>query len=134
MKAPGKQYAYHTSDYRKYKNRLGFAQDNRRNPTSAEKILWERLKGRRLGGFKFRRQHVVREYIVDFVCLQRLLIVEIDGGIHQEGENPQRDRDREADLQAMGFKIIRFTNEQVIGETESVCTAILKQLRALPDA
>ncbi|TCZ68100.1 endonuclease domain-containing protein [Flaviaesturariibacter aridisoli] len=132
MKAPGRHYAYHHSSYRKYRNRLAFARENRHNPTEAENLLWQELRGRHLGGYKFRRQHVIGIYIVDFVCLQRALVVEIDGEVHDEGENPQRDKDRTADLEAAGFEVIRFTNDEVINQTEWVCFRILNRLKGHP--
>ncbi|RYY41113.1 MAG: endonuclease domain-containing protein [Chitinophagaceae bacterium] len=134
MKVPGRQYAYHTSDYQLYKKRIELAKGNRKNPTPAEALLWEQLKGRRLGGYKFRRQHVTGRYIVDFACLQKLLVVEVDGEIHNEGEQPQIDRNREADLRALGFTIVRFSNEEVMGDIEDVCASILDALRSLPNA
>lgn len=128
MKAPGRHYAYHHSPYRKYRSRLAFARENRKNPTEAEARLWEKLRGRRLGGCKFRRQHVIGIYIVDFVCLRGSLVIEIDGEVHEAGENPQMDRDRTADLQAAGFDVLRFTNEEVLTQTDQVCNRILEQL------
>ncbi|RYY64248.1 MAG: endonuclease domain-containing protein [Chitinophagaceae bacterium] len=128
MKAPGRHYAYHHSSYRKYRNRLDFAKENRKHPTEAENVIWQAVRGRQLGGYKFRRQHIIGDYIVDFVCLQRSLIVEIDGDIHQDGENPQLDKDRTADLRAAGFDIIRFTNDEVLQQTEWVCFRILNRL------
>lgn len=105
-----------------------FAIHNRKNPTDAERILWEQLKGGRLGQH-FRRQHIVADFIPDFVCLSKQLIIEIDGGYHFEGEQPLLDADRTKVLLEQGFKVLRFTNEEVIGNIESVIRTITKELK-----
>ncbi|MBQ9668109.1 MAG: endonuclease domain-containing protein [Prevotella sp.] len=100
-----------------------FAIKNRKNPTEAESILWQYLKGDAIGAH-FRRQHVLFDYIPDFVCLARKLIIEIDGGYHLEGEQPERDEERTKELNDAGFKVIRFTNDEVIGDIDSVLETI----------
>lgn len=132
MKTPKQPYGYQFAARRKYRNRLAFARENRRHPTEAERVLWDALRNRRLGGFKFRRQHIIGVYIVDFVCLSRTLIVEVDGEIHNQGENPELDRDRQEKLQAKGFEILRFTNDEVLNDTERVCFSILQHLQRRP--
>ncbi|RYY88561.1 MAG: endonuclease domain-containing protein [Chitinophagaceae bacterium] len=132
MKTPSGQFGYHHTSARKFRNRLGFARENRKNPTVAEKILWEELRSKRLGGFKFRRQHIIGVHIVDFVCLTRNLIVEVDGEIHNTGENPELDRSRTKDLEAAGFEVIRFTNDEVLTDIERVCYKILRRLNGRP--
>ena len=89
-----------------------FARKNRRNPTDAELILWEELRDQTLGT-KFFRQYVIADYIVDFVSLQSMLIVEVDGSYHSELEQQQYDEGRSRRLESLGFKVIRFTNEEV---------------------
>ena len=101
------------------------AKEMRNNPTEAEAILWERLKGKNIGD-KFRRQHVIADFIVDFVCLSKKLIVEVDGAIHEEQK--EADQSRTDVLNARGFKVVRFTNEQVIGDLDAVLNNIITEL------
>jgi len=89
--------------------------------TDAENRLWKRLRGRQMTGFKFRRQHPFLDYVLDFVCLEMRLIVEVDGGQHQDCEADQL-RDRR--LHEAGFRIMRFWNNQVLQETDAVIEAI----------
>ncbi len=89
--------------------------------TDAEIRLWQRLRSRQLAGCKFRRQHPYLDYVLDFVCLERCLIVEVDGGQHLENE---RDQARDWRLQDAGFQVLRFWNNQVLQETDAVVEAI----------
>jgi very-short-patch-repair endonuclease len=100
-----------------------FAKRLRRNQTDAERALWFRLRDRRLAGWKFKRQVPIDRYIVDFLCADGKLIVEIDGGQHDQ--NSERDRDRTAALEAMGYLVLRFWNNDVIHNTEGVLETIL---------
>ena len=100
----------------------------RRNQTDAEKALWRLLRGHSLAGFKFRRQHPVGGYIADFACLERKLIIELDGGQH--AEQTAYDQMREAKLQALGFRTIRIWNNQLLQEKEATATVILEALTA----
>lgn len=95
--------------------------------TPAENCLWQCLRAKQLG-FSFRRQHIIGDYIADFVCLKRKLIIEVDGEIHTLGEQKEHDKMRDTELHAMGFNIIRFTNKQVINETESILQTIKRCL------
>ena len=97
------------------------ARQMRRVPVDVEEALWWRLRGRRLGGLKFRRQHPVGNYIADFVCLEARLIVELDGKQHQ---GSVRDIRRSDDLKGLGFDVIRFDNERVRMEIDAVCGEI----------
>lgn len=106
------------------------AVDRRKNQTEAEQLLWEALRGKHLEGFKFRRQHVIDNFIVDFVCLNTHIIVEVDGGYHNKPEIKEADQLRTNILTDLGYKVIRFTNEQVIGELEEVLKEILKTLQS----
>ncbi len=102
---------------------LELARQNRKSPTEAEDLLWQELRGRKIDGCKFRRQHPVDRFIVDFICLDRKLIVEVDGAIHAEQE--QEDADRTLLLeQKKGFKVIRFTNDEVLKDIENVLAQI----------
>ena len=92
----------------------------KKNSTQAESILWEQLRGKKLADFKFRRQHAINEFIVDFVCLPKKLIVEVDGGYHSNPEIIEADTQRAEILNELGYKVIRFTNEEVIYGIEEV--------------
>ena len=98
----------------------------RRQETEAEKRLWQHLRDRRLGGFKFRRQEPRGRYVADFVCLERQLIVEIDGGQH--AERAHDDAQRTAALERDGFRVLRFWNNEALGNTEDVLQVILNAL------
>ena len=94
--------------------------------TDAEHRLWYHLRMRQLGGQKFRRQYIIGRYIVDFVCLKRRLIVEVDGGQHAEQTN--FDARRTAWLVARGFRVIRFWNVEVFENIDGVCQTIYEAL------
>ena len=98
----------------------------RRTMTDAERLLWGHLRGQRLSGFRFRRQHPLGRYIVDFVCLDRALVIEVDG--NQHAEQRAYDEDRELWLEAEGFRTIRFANVDVLTGLETVKQAILDAL------
>jgi very-short-patch-repair endonuclease len=95
--------------------------------TAAEHRLWQILRGKRLAGYKFKRQLPIDDYIVDFVCLGRRLIVEADGGQHYENS---RDVRRDAYLHIQGFRILRFWNNDIFDNEEGVLTRILHALRS----
>jgi very-short-patch-repair endonuclease len=94
----------------------------RKNQTDVELLLWQQLRNRRLCGYKFRRQFPITPYIADFACLELKLIIELDGGQHADQTN--YDSQRSMFLEQRGFKIIRFWNNEVIGNIESVLEAI----------
>jgi very-short-patch-repair endonuclease len=87
------------------------AREMRANPTAAERRLWSMLRDRRMPAFKFKRQHIIAPYIVDFACLERHLIVEADGGQHADSVS---DRRRDAYLGSRGFQVLRFWNNDVL--------------------
>ena len=101
------------------------AQQLRKNMTNAEALLWEALRNRRFEGLKFRRQHPVSRFIVDFYCHEKRLVVEVDGSIHDEPEVKERDANREVELQNLGLTIARFTNEEI----ENDINKVLQRLR-----
>jgi very-short-patch-repair endonuclease len=107
----------------------GFASDMRRNPTEPERRLWTHLARSQLGGFKFRRQATIARYIVDFLCPSARLIVEIDGHTHDDIE---ADAHRDSALLALGYRTIRFTNEDVMRNIEGVLTRLLAELQSSP--
>ena len=122
-------YSYLTADPTVYGLLKKFVAEHRSNPTEAEKVLWEILKGRKLSGYKFRRQHIINSYIADFVCLPKKLIIEVDGLIHQVPENKISDGERTSELNRLGFEVIRFTNEQILQDADNVLNEILLQLK-----
>jgi very-short-patch-repair endonuclease len=101
---------------------LSRARALRRQASDAEYALWKHLRGRRLKGYKFRRQVVIEPYIVDFLCLETKLIIEADGGQHVE--QMAYDARRTATLEGMGYKIMRFWNNEILGELQSVLEQI----------
>ncbi|WP_405384495.1 leucine--tRNA ligase [Maribacter sp. LLG6340-A2] len=102
------------------------AKEMRNNPTAAESVLWESLKSKKLG-FKFRQQHLIGDFIVDFVCLSKKLIVEVDGEIHETQK--EADLNRTQVLNSLGYKVIRFKNEKVIGDINAVLEEIETNLK-----
>jgi len=124
-----KDFKWSTADPSLYNLLKEYVKQNRDNPTKAELILWELLKGKNLESFKFRRQHIIGQYIADFVCLDRMLVIELDGKIHQHTENQDSDKIRTKWLELKGFKVIRFSNEEVTTQTEEVLNEILEILK-----
>src|SRR3972149_2877282 len=96
----------------------------RREQTPAEKLLWSELRNRKPGGFKFRRQHQINRYIVDFYCAEAKLAVEIDGGIHLR--QVLEDSKRTKDLINLGYRVVRFTNAEVESDLGGVCEKIVR--------
>ena len=96
------------------------AQQLRKDMTEAEKKLWKRLRNRKFEGLKFRRQHPISRFIVDFYCHEKLLVLEVDGGIHEEAEVKERDEGREKELENFGLTVIRITNEEVLNNMNRV--------------
>jgi very-short-patch-repair endonuclease len=103
------------------------ARELRRDSTDAERRLWSALRDRGLRGYRFRRQHPIGHYIVDFACTQHRLIVEADGGQHADNE---ADRRRTASLEGEGWRVIRFWNNDALANTDGVVEAILLELSA----
>jgi very-short-patch-repair endonuclease len=100
------------------------ARELRQPQTPAERVLWSRLRNRQLG-YKFRRQHPIGCYIVDFYCAERKLAIEIDGDSH--AEQVEYDAERTAWLAEQGVRVVRFTNRQVHRQTDDVLEAILSE-------
>jgi very-short-patch-repair endonuclease len=98
----------------------------RHEPTSEEAMVWERLRRHQLLGLKFRRQHAIERFIVDFYCGSVCLVIEIDGSIHRE--NRERDAIREEFLKHQGLRVLRFTNDQVRADLDGVMNAIADAL------
>jgi len=94
--------------------------------TDAERLLWRHLRNRELGGYKFRRQRPIGPYIVDFVCLEKKIVIEVDGGQH--AGQVELDSKRSDYLKEKGYRVLRFWNNEVLQATESVLTVILSSL------
>jgi len=124
----GIRYGYQTSDTVGYGYLKNFAKKNKENPTLAEAILWKELRGKKLDNYKFRRQHIIGSFIADFVCISKKLIIEIDGLIHQHPDNKLSDAARTIELNQSGFKVLRFSNDEVVNETERVLNKIILSL------
>jgi very-short-patch-repair endonuclease len=103
-----------------------YARGLRNSATNAEKHLWRYLRGRRLNGFKFRRQRPMGMYVCDFVCLEAGVVVELDGSQHVA--DARYDTERDAYLRAHGYRVLRFWNGQVFSETEAVVETICQAL------
>ena len=125
------KYGYETTDGATYQLLLEKAKEMRNNPTEAESVLWQHLIGGQMGEH-FRRQHPIAGYIPDFVCLKKKLIIEIDGGYHLVGEQPEKDEERTAWLESEGFEVIRFTNEEVLFDIEAVLETIADYIETHP--
>ncbi|MDG1580022.1 endonuclease domain-containing protein [Pseudomonas sp. GOM6] len=106
------------------------AKSLRASMTDAEARLWYQLRAHRFMGFKFKRQKPVGPYIVDFVCLERFLVIELDGGQHME--QALKDSERDEYLRARGYRVLRFWNHQVLKEIEAVLERIRLEVGPLP--
>ena len=102
----------------------------RKEMTDAERALWARLRRRQLNGFPFRRQYPLGRYIVDFVCLAQRLVIELDGGQHSVQQD--YDAKRTAWLEKQGYRVIRFWDNDVLLETDTVVASIFEALGATP--
>ena len=105
------------------------ARNLRRNQTTVEEKLWSRLRDRQLEGHKFRRQVPRGTFVVDFACLRKKLIVELDGGQHSDSEQRARDRARSAWLESEGYRVLRFWNHEVLMNMESVLEVVAQALK-----
>lgn len=114
---------YMTSDAKMWGDLKERSREHRKEPTQAEDCLWQALRNSKLG-YKFRRQHPIHVYIADFICLDKKLIVEVDGGYHDDANQQYLDEQRTRDLQSLGFSVIRFTNEEVLYHLNEVVEKI----------
>jgi lysyl-tRNA synthetase class 2 len=104
----------------------------RRNQTDAERVLWFRLRDRRLAGLKFKRQVPIDRFVVDFLCADAKLIVELDGGQHDQDR--ERDANRTRVLEAMGYLVLRYWNHDVMRNTDGVLQDLLNTIDRQPSA
>ena len=134
-KAIGRSFASvwgaHTADTTQYSILKENAQANRKNPTEAETILWNLLKGNNLG-LHFRRQHIILDYIVDFICLEKGLVIELDGGYHNDPDQAKYDKQRTDHLKQLGYTELRFANEELLTNPDAVIARIKCVASQLP--
>ena len=110
------------------RQKLNLAKGLRRKQSDAEQRLWIALRSRQLNGLKFRRQQPVGNYIVDFICLDEKLIIEVDGGHHNDVPAIEKDKQRQTWLESEGFQVIRFWNNDVLENLEGVVFRIMEVL------
>src|SRR6188474_771068 len=101
-----------------------YGRELRKESTKAEKLLWAELRNRKLNGLKFRRQHPLDKFIVDFYCNEKKLVVELDGSVHEEKINKDYDEARTAMLAGLNVIVLRFQNEEVINNLKDVLNKI----------
>ncbi|WP_119328063.1 endonuclease domain-containing protein [Cysteiniphilum halobium] len=106
-----------------------FQKQLKTNQTNAEQTFWYYLRNRHLGNYKFRRQVIIDSYIVDFVCFEKKLIVECDGGQYNNMEKKALDEVRTQNLVSKGYRILRFWNHDILEKTEDVLNNIYKELQ-----
>lgn len=99
-----------------------FARVMRKDPTDAEAMLWNILRTKKLDGMRFRRQHPIENYIVDFICLEEKLIIEVDGSQHTENAYDEK---RDAKLTELGFTVLRFWNDEILKNSDAMAQMIL---------
>ena len=118
---------FETASIDRYKLLKEFAKENRRHMTDAEKVLWKVLRQSKCS-FKFRRQHPIYDYIADFICLEERLIIEVDGAYHCEPQQQEDDQIRTDILSDMGYKVLRFTNDEVLSSPHIVLNMIKDEI------
>ncbi len=121
---PGTPKAKHPARRR---HNVHAARDMRKNPTSAEDILWQALRNRQIADAKFRRQHSIDRFIVDFYCAEAQLVIEVDGAIHDQ---PSNDAARQEHLEALGLHVLRITNADIDSDLSAVVARIRAALNA----
>jgi chorismate synthase len=121
-------FRYVTNSYDQWKILKDFAKENRKNYTEAEDKIWQALRNRKIDGYKFRRQHPIAGFIPDFVCLEKKLIIEIDGGYNNEEEQKKYDTARTDWLNEHDYRLLRFTNEEVLSNMSAVTQKISEML------
>ncbi|TYA58005.1 vitamin B12 dependent-methionine synthase activation domain-containing protein [Formosa maritima] len=131
-KSPKGTFHWKTADPLLYDLLKNYAKKMRNQPTEAEALLWDLLSGKKLEGYKFRRQHIIGSYIADFICLKKNLIIEIDGSIHQLPENKTSDEERTKWLENEGYRVVRFTNNEVLSNLDFVLERIKIELEVSP--
>ncbi len=105
----------------------------RRRQTPAEQALWEMLRDRRLDGLKFRRQFPISIFVTDFCCFNLKLVVELDGGVHETRDQTAHDENRDFFLRSVGYTILRFPNEHVFADPDSILRQIAAEARRIQE-
>jgi very-short-patch-repair endonuclease len=118
-----------TERRKSYAHNIPAARNLRLTQTETEALLWQELRNRRLGGLKFRRQHAIGRYVLDFYCDDARLALEIDGGIHLDPEQQARDRTRQTELESQDLAFVRVSAEDVVLRMPEVLSAILNAVR-----
>jgi len=126
-----RSYFRNTTDEHNWKLLIDITKELRTNQTEAENALWQALCAKKIG-YKIRRQHIIQGYIADFICLEKNVIIEVDGGIHFTPEQKERDIKRTEILNQNGFKVIRFTNEEVLETLNKTVEKLKDYLDAIP--
>ena len=126
MERKGEIYRWQTAGEGTWEKLKAETRRMRSNPTPAEDLLWRHSRMRILG-FRFRRQHVIERFIVDFCSLEGKLIIEVDGPIHKG--QVERDAERDAILQSAGFQVLRFSNDEVMNSPETILDTITRALK-----
>ena len=120
---------YKTASPDRYNLLKAFAMENRKNQTLAEHVLWQSIKAEQLG-VKVLRQHIIGDYIVDFLLPTINLVIEVDGAYHAERKQAESDEIRESTLNDMGYRVIRFTNEEVLYNIEETLETIIEEIES----
>ncbi len=107
------------------------AKELRHKQTPAEKILWDIVRTKKFLGLKFRRQHPIKFYVVDFCCVALKLVIEIDGSVHDDKDQAYQDREREFNLTQWGYRVVRFRNAEVIHHLDQVLRRLTTIVEAL---
>lgn len=121
-----------TSKSRTYPELILAARENRKAMTTAEHRLWDAIRARKLVGLKFRKQHPLDHYIIDFYCVEQMLAIEVDGGVHLFHEQQELDQERTRFLQTKGIRVLRFTNEEILNQLDCVLERIAKYVQENP--
>jgi very-short-patch-repair endonuclease len=106
-----------------------FSRALRKAQTPAEAKLWQALRNGRLDGLKFRRQHPIGPYVADFACDALMLVIELDGGVHDDDDRDLKDQYRQRDIETLGWSVTRFRNTEVMARLPDVLDAIRDQVR-----
>ncbi|MDR1054756.1 MAG: valine--tRNA ligase [Prevotellaceae bacterium] len=130
-KKEGENLCYQTVRNSSYGLFRGLAEGRKKQQTEAEAILWDCLRNKQIDGYEFRRQHIIDEFIVDFVNLEKKLIIEVGGAYHDKPEIQQADELRTQILNDLGYKVIRFKNEEILGNIDKVIETISNTIKAI---
>lgn len=106
-----------------------FAKELRHSQTSSEKYLWQILRNRKIEGLKFRRQHPLGKFVVDFYCHEAKLVIELDGSVHEISEVKTYDKDRQETIEQLGLTVLRFTNDEIFNNLDSVVHKIIGHIK-----